>query len=93
MFVSDALGVNELDHLTIGGADAVELAGTYGTPLYVMDEGLIRRNARAFRRSIERHYEGKGFIPLCRRDSLRSIFFFTATANRWKSWQQLWITM
>lgn len=62
MFVSDALGVNELDHLTIGGADAVELAGTYGTPLYVMDEELIRQNARAFRGSIERHYGGNGHV-------------------------------
>ncbi|MGI6403018.1 MAG: diaminopimelate decarboxylase [Oscillospiraceae bacterium] len=62
MFVSDALGVNQLDHLTIGGADAVELAGTYGTPLYVMDEGLIRKNARAFRESIDRYYEGRGHV-------------------------------
>ena len=43
MFVSDCLGVNSLGHLTIGGRDTVELAQTYGTPLYVMDENEIRR--------------------------------------------------
>ncbi len=47
MFVSDCLEVNGLGHLTIGGMDAVELAETYGTPLYVMDEGQIRANCRS----------------------------------------------
>ena len=42
MFVSENLGVNEKGHLTVGGADTVELAKQYGTPLYVMDEALIR---------------------------------------------------
>lgn len=62
MFVSDALGVNEQDHLTIGGVDALTLADTYGTPLFVMDEGLIRSNARAFKESITRHYGGNGHV-------------------------------
>jgi diaminopimelate decarboxylase len=35
-------------HLIIGGADAVELALKYGTPLYVTDEGRIRSNYRRF---------------------------------------------
>lgn len=30
-------------HLYIGGCDTVELAKEYGTPLYVMDEGYIRK--------------------------------------------------
>lgn len=36
-------------HLYIGGCDAVELAHRFGTPLLVVDEGLIRDNARRFR--------------------------------------------
>lgn len=36
------------DHLVIGGCDAVQLARRFGTPLYVLDEGLIRSNCRAF---------------------------------------------
>lgn len=42
------LGINEKGHLTIGGIDAAELASLYGTPLYVMDEDVIRRNCRTY---------------------------------------------
>ena len=34
--------------LLIGGIDSVELAKTYGTPLFVYDLSLIRERARAF---------------------------------------------
>lgn len=60
MFVSDCLGLNELGHLTIGGRDAVELAQTYGTPLYVMDEDEIRRACASYRESINKYYAGRG---------------------------------
>ncbi len=36
-------------HLIIGGVDAVELAETFGTPLYVTDENRIRERYREFR--------------------------------------------
>nr|MDD6335429.1 diaminopimelate decarboxylase [bacterium] len=45
---SDTMGVADNGHLMIGGCDAVELAKTYGTPLYVMDEARIRSNCRQF---------------------------------------------
>ena len=60
MFVSKNLDVNEKGHLTISGVDAVELAKEYGTPLYVMDESLIRENCAQFRRSFEQYYHGAG---------------------------------
>ena len=60
MFVSKNLDVNNLGHLTVGGLDAVALAERYGTPLYVMDEDLIRENCRAFKQSIDRYYDGRG---------------------------------
>lgn len=41
--------VNAKNHLEIGGCDAVDLSKTYGTPLYVMDETLIRENMRLFK--------------------------------------------
>lgn len=62
MFVSGALDINTMGHLTIGGRDTVELAQTYGTPLYVMDEDEIRRSCRLFRKSIEDFYEGRGLV-------------------------------
>lgn len=60
MFVSKNLNVNEKGHLTIAGVDAVNLAEKYGTPLYVMDEDLIREHCRTFKNSIEKYYNGEG---------------------------------
>lgn len=62
MFVSDCLDVNENGHLSIGGLDTVELAQTFGTPLYVMDENAIRRACRSFRESINKYYNGNGLV-------------------------------
>ena len=60
MFISDCLDVNQLGHLTIGGYDTVELAQSYGTPLYVMDEMQIRENCRKYVNSIRSYYKGNG---------------------------------
>ena len=54
MFISEALGTNEAEHLTIGGADTVEIAEKFGTPAYVMDEALIRKNCRLYLDSIKK---------------------------------------
>ena len=62
MFVSDNLNVNSAGHLSIGGADTVELAKEYGTPLYVMDEQLIRENLRRFHDSMNKYYDGQGEV-------------------------------
>ena len=42
------LSINDLGHLTIAGVDACELAKTYGTPLYVLDEDRVRQNCRTY---------------------------------------------
>lgn len=62
MFVSDNLGINEKGNLTVGGIDTTELAAEYGTPLYVMDEAVIRENCRRFKDSIDRFYGGQGRV-------------------------------
>lgn len=62
MFISDNLSVNEEGHLTVSGADTVELAEKYGTPLYVMDENLLRENCRSFKSSIDKYYGGNGLV-------------------------------
>jgi diaminopimelate decarboxylase len=41
-------GVSETGHLLVGGCDAVELAGDFGTPLYIFDEETLRSQCRAF---------------------------------------------
>src|SRR5207237_507487 len=48
----DTANVNAAGHLAVGGSDLVELAGRYGTPLYVYDEATIRARARAFRTAL-----------------------------------------
>ena len=53
MIVSDNLDVNKAGNLTIGGVDTVALAKKYGTPLYVMDEDMIRRDCKIFQKSID----------------------------------------
>ncbi|MGN1416542.1 MAG: diaminopimelate decarboxylase [Oscillospiraceae bacterium] len=60
MYVSKNLDVNAEGHMTIGGLDTVSLAKEYGTPLYVMDEDLIREHCRSFKESIDRYYGGAG---------------------------------
>ena len=76
MFVSENLGVNEKGHLTVSGTDTVDLAAEYGTPLYVMDEEMVRKNCRRFNDSMKKfygekgevHYAGKAFscMEMCR---------------------------
>ncbi len=44
--LSKNLSVNADNHLVIGENDTVALAKEYGTPLYVLDEDLIRENCR-----------------------------------------------
>ena len=48
MLNSDNLSVNVNNHLTVGCHDTVELAKEFGTPLYVLDEDLMRRNCREY---------------------------------------------
>ena len=56
MFVSDNLNVNSSGELTIGGISTVALAAEFGTPLYVMDEDVIRENCRKYKNSIDKFY-------------------------------------
>ncbi len=59
----DNLSVNEAGHLTIAGVDACELAATYGTPLYVLDEDKVREKCRTYVEAM-RAYLPEGSYPL-----------------------------
>lgn len=61
--------INEAGHLEIGGCDVVDLAAQFGTPLYVLDEALVRDNCRQYLDSFRRHldaveiaYAGKALL-------------------------------
>lgn len=60
MYVSDCITINGNGNLAIGGADTVQIAKEYGTPVYVFDENEIRKNLRAFKNSMDEYYGGNG---------------------------------
>lgn len=62
MFVSEDLSVNERNHLVIGRNDTVELAKEFGTPLYVLDEDLFRKNCRVYKNAMDKYYGGNGLV-------------------------------
>ena len=45
-----------IDDIYIGSCSLKELATTYGTPLYVLDEQTIRNNCRVFTHILDEHY-------------------------------------
>ncbi len=58
----NTLKINGAGHLEIGGADTVELAEKFGTPLYVLDEKHIRDMMRAYKNTIDECYGGNGTV-------------------------------
>ena len=62
MLLTDNLSINEKNHLVIGKSDTVDLAKKYGTPLYVLDEDLVRENSRTYKGAIDKYYGGKGLV-------------------------------
>jgi diaminopimelate decarboxylase len=75
MFLHGTSRINAQGHLEIGGCDVTALAKEFGTPLYIVDEALVRQRARefmdAFRKTGLRHevaYASKAFcvMAMCR---------------------------
>ena len=63
MILYPHIDVNEKNHLTIGGIDAIELAREYGTPLYVIDTDAVRDRCREYRAAAEKYF-GADALPL-----------------------------
>ncbi len=62
MNTRETLKINEKGHLEIGGADCLDLAEKFGTPLYVFDEAYIRKMMRIYRDTIIEEYNGNGMV-------------------------------
>ncbi len=58
----ESLKINAKGHLELGGADCVELAQRFGTPLYLFDEAYIRKMMGVYRDTLAQKYEGKGLV-------------------------------
>ena len=56
------LNINDKGHLQIGGADCVELAKQFGTPIYVFDEEYIRTMMRTYRDTLAKEYGENGIV-------------------------------
>ena len=63
MILYDHLDVNSEGNLTIGGADTTALAKKYGTPLYVLDENVIRTQCRTYVQAAKQYF-GADALPL-----------------------------
>ena len=74
------LSVNAAGHLAIGGADTLELAEQYGTPLYVMDEEVVRRMCRVYRQATEDAF-GQGAMPLYASKALCCSYMYRLAAE------------
>ena len=62
MFTSENLTINSENHLCLGKHDTTLLAKEYGTPLYVLDEDLMRKNCRDYKKALDSFYDGNGLI-------------------------------
>jgi diaminopimelate decarboxylase len=60
------LDINEKGNLSIGGADATELAEEYGTPLYVIDEMRVRENYRRVYNAFTKYYSDLQIFYACK---------------------------
>lgn len=60
-FISENISVNTDNHLCLGGADVVELAKTYGTPLYLLDENRIRERCRVYKAALNEVFGENAF--------------------------------
>ncbi len=60
--ICDNISVNDGGRLTFAGRDTVELAEKYGTPLYLMDEDLIRSRVAEYRDAM-RDFFPNGSMP------------------------------
>ncbi len=59
--LTPGLEFNLNGHLFIEGCDAVALAENYGTPLYVMNENLIRNNCKRYTTFISQNFKNGSF--------------------------------
>ena len=62
MYERESLKINSNGHLEVGGVDCVELAKSFGTPLYVFDEAYIRKMMRVYRDTLAKNYGENGMV-------------------------------
>ncbi len=56
----------ENKRLVIGGCDTVELAGEFGTPLYIFDDATLRQKCTEYRDGFNKHYHDSLICYACK---------------------------
>lgn len=69
------------DTFYIGKHKAVDLAKKYGTPLYVMDEAMIRKNMRAYKNAMDRFGKGGRIAFASKSFSCEAIYTIAKSEN------------
>ena len=59
-------GINDSNHISIGGCDLSDMADEYGTPLYVFDEESLRHKCREFESEFSQRYPDVLVIYACK---------------------------
>ena len=62
MLFPDTYEVNAAGRMSVGGCDLAELAGQFGTPLYVYDETTLRARIAEYRDTMRQMYPGDSLL-------------------------------
>jgi diaminopimelate decarboxylase len=62
MLFPDTYEVNARGNMAVGGCDLADLAGEFGTPLYVYDEATLRGRIGEYRDTLKRAYPGESLV-------------------------------
>ena len=74
-FICSNISVDPQSHLTFAGFDTLSLAEQFGTPLYLMDEELIRQRAREYAAAIRENFrEGSHAMYASKANSFMYIY-------------------
>ena len=78
-------GVPDSEQLQIGGCDLAELAGRYGTPLYLYDQATLDANLLAYRQALSDSYPGEWGITYAGKA------FLCVALAQWVQRRGLWV--
>jgi diaminopimelate decarboxylase len=54
--------INDVGHACLGGVDLIDLAQTYGTPLYVLDQATFEAMAKVYTETLAGSYSGQTLV-------------------------------
>lgn len=71
--INGHLGINDKGHLTICNRDVVDLADKYDTPVFIVNEDMLRSNIRNLRNSFKHYYDNTELCLAYKANSLLAV--------------------